>query len=145
MDKVKIDGDRILVYADRGCDVSLSKKEVGSSGGTSIGEVPGKVSSDLRITPEDVFSCTRGIETEVWRKTGAVHCSVLFSEGKCVVKSSDVGRHNTVDKVVGYAILNGIDLSRWCDWLHGKTTCRDGKKRCKRRNTGSNLTRCIDR
>jgi len=112
VDKVKIDGDRILVYSDRGCDVSLSKKEVGSSGGTSILLEQGKVTSDLRIAPEDVFSCTRGIETEVWRRTGAVHCSVLFSEGKCVVKSSDVGRHNTVDKVVGHAILNGIDLSR---------------------------------
>ena len=112
VDKVKIDGDRILVYSDRGCDVSLSKKEVGSSGGTSILLEQGKVTSDLRIAPEDVFSCTRGIETEVWRRTGAVHCSVLFSEGKCVVKSSDIGRHNTVDKVVGHAILNGVDLSR---------------------------------
>jgi FdhD protein len=112
VDKVKIDGDRILVYADCGCNVSRSKKEVGSSGGTSIYAVPGKVSSDIRITPEDVFSCTREIETEVWRKTGAVHCSVLFYEGNCVIKSSDVGRHNTVDKVVGYAILKGIDLSR---------------------------------
>jgi FdhD protein len=112
VDKVKLDGDRILVYADRGCDVSRSKKVIGSSGGTSILQEQGKVSSDIRITPEDVFSCTRGIETEVWRKTGAVHCSVLFSEGKCVVKSSDVGRHNTVDKVVGHAILNRIDLSR---------------------------------
>jgi FdhD protein len=112
VDKVKLDGDRILVYSDRGCDVSRSKKVMGSSGGTSILLEQGKVTSDLRIKPEDVFSCTRGIETEVWRRTGAVHCSVLFSEGQCVVKSSDVGRHNTVDKVVGHAILNGIDLSR---------------------------------
>jgi FdhD protein len=112
VDKVKLDGDRILVYSDRGCDISRSKKEVGSSGGMSILAEQRKVSSDIRITPEDVFSCTREIETELWRKTGAVHCSVLFSEGKCAVKSSDVGRHNTVDKVVGHAILNGIDLSR---------------------------------
>ena len=111
VDKVRLDGDRILVYSDTGCDISHAKKEVGSSGGTSILMEPAPVSSDLRISPEDVFSITREIETEVWRRTGAVHCSVLFSGGSCVVKSSDVGRHNTVDKVVGHAILNGIDLS----------------------------------
>lgn len=112
VDKVKLDGDRICVYSDFGCDVLRSKKEIGSSGGMSFLNVPGEISSDIRITAEDVFSCTREIETDIWRKTGAVHCSVLFSDGKCIVKSSDVGRHNTVDKVVGYAVLNGIDLSR---------------------------------
>jgi FdhD protein len=112
VDKVKLDGDRILVYSDRGCDIARPKKEVGSSGGMSILAEPRKVSSDICITKEDVFSCTRGIETELWQKTGGVHCSVLFHEGTCIVKSSDVGRHNTVDKVVGYAILNGVDLSR---------------------------------
>ena len=112
VDKVKLDGDRILVYSDIGCDVPTRKKEIGSSGATSIRQEPVLVSSDLRIRIEDVYSCTREIETELWRKTGAVHCSVLFSDGRCIVKSSDVGRHNTVDKVVGHAVLNGIDLSR---------------------------------
>jgi FdhD protein len=112
VDKVRLDGDNIRVYSDTGCDISHAKKEVGSSGGTSLLREPGVVSSDLRISPEDVFSITREIETEVWRRTAAVHCSVLFSGDSCVVKSSDVGRHNTVDKVVGHAILNGIDLSR---------------------------------
>ena len=111
VDKVKLEGDRIFVYADMGCDVSRSKQELGSSGGMSIQTKPRSVSSDLQITPEEVISWTREIETEVWRKTGAVHCSVLYCKGKCMVKSSDVGRHNTVDKVVGHAILNRIDLS----------------------------------
>ena len=112
VDKVKLEGDHILVYADTGCDVSRSKKELGSSGGMSFLKEPGVVSSDIQITTEDVISWTREIETEVWRKTGAVHCSVLLCEGRCIVKSSDVGRHNTVDKVVGHAILNRIDLSK---------------------------------
>jgi FdhD protein len=112
VDKVKLDGNRILVYADLGCDVSRAKKEFGSSGGTSIQKDPRTISSDIKITSEEVILWTREIETEVWRKTGAVHCSVLFCDGKCIVKSSDVGRHNTVDKVVGHAILNKIDLSR---------------------------------
>ena len=112
VDKVSLDGDNILVYSDTGCDVPRSKRGIGSSGGISILREPAPVSSDIRITPEDVFSITREIETEEWRKTGAVHCSVLFSGSRCVVKSSDVGRHNTVDKVVGHAILHEIDLSR---------------------------------
>jgi FdhD protein len=112
VDNVSLDGDNILVYSDSGCDAPRSKKVVGSSGGVSILREPLTVLSDFRITPEDVFSFTSEIETEEWRKTGAVHCSVLFSAGTCIVKSSDVGRHNTVDKVVGHAVLHGIDLSR---------------------------------
>lgn len=112
VDTVKLDGDRICVYSDLGCEISRSKNTIGSSGGMSIQNEPGIISSDICITAEDVVTFTREIETEIWRKTGAVHCSVLFNEKKCIVKSSDVGRHNTVDKVVGHAILNGIDLSR---------------------------------
>jgi FdhD protein len=69
------------------------------------------VSPNIRITPHEVFSITREIDTDEWLKTGAVHCSVLFSGSTCMEKSSDVGRHNTVDKIVGHAVLRGIDLS----------------------------------
>jgi FdhD protein len=58
-----------------------------------------------------VVAITRAIETELWRITGGVHCSVLWKGGQLLAKSSDVGRHNTVDKLVGYAVLNNIDLS----------------------------------
>ena len=112
VDKVSLEGDDILVYSDTGCDVPRSKRGIGSSGGISILREPAPVSSDIRITPEDVFSITREIGTEEWRKTGAVHCSVLFSDGVCIAISSDIGRHNTVDKVVGHATLHDIDLSR---------------------------------
>jgi FdhD protein len=88
------------------------KRETGSSGGLSFLSTPPKNISDIRITPDDVIAITKEIETEIWRKTGGVHCSVLFREGQLLAKSSDVGRHNTVDKLVGYAVLNGVDLSR---------------------------------
>ncbi|MCK9579277.1 MAG: formate dehydrogenase accessory sulfurtransferase FdhD [Methanoregula sp.] len=112
IDKVTVDGDRILAYSDTGCDLRWVKREVGSSGGTSfLSDLP-RVKSDIRITPDEVIAVTREIETELWRKTGGVHCSVLFCDGRLLAKSSDVGRHNTVDKLVGHAVLNGIDLSR---------------------------------
>nr|WP_319377643.1 formate dehydrogenase accessory sulfurtransferase FdhD [uncultured Methanoregula sp.] len=112
VDKVNLDGDRILVYSDTGCDLKWAKKETGSSGGQSFLSPARNVASDVRVSPDQVIAITREIETELWRKTGGVHCSVLYQDGRLLAKSSDVGRHNTVDKLVGYAALNGIDLSR---------------------------------
>ena len=111
VDRVIVEGDRILVYSGDGFDMTPLKREVGSSGGISIISHEPKVVSGIRISPDEVITITREIETELWRKTGGVHCSVLFKDGKLLAKSSDVGRHNTVDKLVGYAVLNGIDLS----------------------------------
>jgi FdhD protein len=112
VDKVLVEGDRILAYSDTGCDLRWMKREVGSSGGLSfLSELP-RVTSDIRLTFAEVTAVTREIETDLWRKTGGVHCSVLFRDGRLLAKSSDVGRHNTVDKMVGHAVLNNIDLSR---------------------------------
>ena len=112
VDKVTVDGDRILAYSDTGCDLKWAKREVGSSGGTSFLSAVPRVESGITLTPDQVIAVTAEIETELWRKTGGVHCSVLFRDGRLLAKSSDVGRHNTVDKLVGHAILTGIDLSR---------------------------------
>ena len=71
----------------------------------------GRSGSDTTISKEDVFDIMSTTTSETWKKTGGAHCSVLFSGKKLVAKSEDVGRHNTVDKVVGYAVLNNIDLS----------------------------------
>jgi FdhD protein len=112
VDKVNLDGDRILVYSDTGCDLKWVRQETGSSGGQSFLSPVRNVVSDIRVSPDQVIAITREIETELWKKTGGVHCSVLFQDGRLLAKSSDVGRHNTVDKIVGYAALNGVDLSR---------------------------------
>ncbi len=63
------------------------------------------------VTPQEVMAVRDGIESDTWMKTGGVHSAVLFTHGKPVVSVCDVGRHNTIDKVVGYAGLNGIDRS----------------------------------
>jgi len=106
---VTVSGEDICVTATVHGDL---EKEIATTGSVSVRRPLEKVSSSLRITKDEVFAITREIETEVWRKTGGVHCSVLFHEGKVVIKSSDVGRHNTVDKVIGHAVLQGLDLSR---------------------------------
>ncbi|MBP2133909.1 FdhD protein [Methanomicrobium sp. W14] len=90
-------------------DISGLQKDTGSSGGTEYISSPKKVSSGIKVCSEDIIHATKEIVSDVWKKTGGVHCSVLFRDGQTLCKMSDVGRHNTLDKIIGYAVLNGIE------------------------------------
>lgn len=85
--------------------------EMESSGGYRVLGEAKEVDSTITITADGVRAVTAAIESDVWRRTGGVHCSVLFCGGDLVTRACDLGRHNTVDKVVGYATLRGLDRS----------------------------------
>lgn len=109
VDEVEVRGHEIRVKAP---GARVREPVIGTSCGVSLAGPAGKVDSGLTLTPADVFRIAGEIETDEWRATGGLHCSVLFTDGRMVARSGDVGRHNTVDKVIGHAVLHGLDRSR---------------------------------
>jgi FdhD protein len=106
---VEVSGTEIWVQGE---NVERRALELRSSGGFGSSRPPRTVYSSLTITPEDIYDATRLIVSETWKKTGGVHCSVLLSPTGLIAEACDIGRHNTVDKVVGAAELAGVDRSR---------------------------------
>lgn len=66
---------------------------------------------DTRITPEQLAAQPDALRArqEAFERTGGLHAAGLFdaATGELLVVREDVGRHNAVDKVVGWAILEG--------------------------------------
>lgn len=72
----------------------------------------------LRIDPELLagFPDTLRRGQELFERTGGLHAAALFDgvTGDMLVLREDVGRHNAVDKVVGWALQNGRLPGRGC-------------------------------
>ena len=86
--------------------------EVTTRGNTKTGPKNKMVDSKLTVRKEDIFDCVRAIlKSEIFDETEAVHSAGLFRNGsEPVCIAEDLGRHNALDKVVGFGLLNGIDF-----------------------------------
>jgi FdhD protein len=48
--------------------------------------------------------------SHVFKDTGGVHNAALCTADELIVSRSDIGRHNALDKLYGYSLLNGIPV-----------------------------------
>ncbi len=71
-----------------------------------------QIRSRRKISQQLLFKAMNTLfETaRMYRETEGVHAAGLFTtDGDLICIVEDIGRHNTIDKVIGYALLNKID------------------------------------
>ncbi len=92
----------------------FSASSCGLCGKTSIDSVFQSfqpVSATWSIAPDLLFSLPDKLRAaqETFSKTGGLHASAIFDQdGNLVVLREDVGRHNALDKVLGWSLQQGL-------------------------------------
>ena len=100
----------------------LIEAEIGTSPGTvtsgcakGITLISGtevkEIEDDLKIGPDAVFELFKEFQkrSALYKKTGCVHSAALSDGKEIIAFAEDIGRHNAVDKIIGYCHLNNID------------------------------------
>lgn len=72
-----------------------------------------EIKSGIKLRKSDIFKAMTALfeKAELYCETEGVHAAGLFTpevNPVCIVE--DIGRHNALDKAIGYALLNGIDF-----------------------------------
>ncbi|MBN2397487.1 MAG: formate dehydrogenase accessory sulfurtransferase FdhD [Deltaproteobacteria bacterium] len=81
------------------------------TGGSGTGRGP--ITSDISISAKTAIALMEELLTssELHEMTHGTHCSALADTERIIVSRDDIGRHNTIDMLGGYALLGGIDCS----------------------------------
>ncbi|WP_434052191.1 MAG: formate dehydrogenase accessory sulfurtransferase FdhD [Roseibium sp.] len=113
------DLDVVVVRTERETDFEEKlKKKVRTSGcaqGTVFGDVmegfeTTSLPAEARLRTSWLYTLTKAINTtpSLYLEAGAIHGCVLCQEDRPLVYMEDVGRHNAVDKIAGWMMLNGV-------------------------------------
>ncbi len=85
----------------------------GCGGSTSLLDVARlpRISSDLKISRYDIQKGVKSVLTsDLHKLTGGVHIVGLLTKGRHICIAEDIGRHNALDRVIGYGLLNSVNF-----------------------------------
>ncbi|MEP2706041.1 MAG: formate dehydrogenase accessory sulfurtransferase FdhD [Roseibium sp.] len=108
------------------------KKKVRTSGcaqGTVFGDVMEgfdtiELPKNAALKTSWLYQLTKSINTtpSLYLEAGAIHGSILCQQDRPLVYMEDVGRHNAVDKIAGWMVLNNISADDKIFYTTGRLT-----------------------
>lgn len=79
----------------------------GCGSGASFSNEEPIVNSDLVATPQEILALMKQLHQQqrLFQQCGGIHCSALCNRKQILVSAEDIGRHNTLDKILGECLL----------------------------------------
>jgi FdhD protein len=122
----------VVVYTEHGTNFEekLKKKTLtsGCAQGTAFGDlmeaIEGAVLPQAELRTSWLYQMTQAINTapSLYLEAGAIHGCVLCEKGEPVCYMEDVGRHNAVDKIAGWAYRHNVDVADKIMYTTGRLT-----------------------
>ncbi len=96
----------------RSIEIKGNVAEISLPGIRDSSDLHGNIRSDFKVSSEDIFAGVNAIlKSKIYAETEAIHSAGLFREGAEVICiAEDFGRHNALDKVIGYALIHDVDF-----------------------------------
>ncbi len=117
IESIRLEQNRMSVITKNLFKVLGPKKTILSGCGGSVSfidtaKLP-KITSDYSVSAADIRTSAKAVlSSELHVKTGGIHIVALLDRDRVLFSSEDIGRHNALDRVIGYGLRNGISLPR---------------------------------
>ena len=127
-------GDEILVDIPAEGEVSLEGATItsGCVGGVTFDRAPGEKLTGNGVVIgidklRDIFHEFQK-KSDLYNQTGCIHSAAVSDGEYILVVAEDIGRHNAVDKVIGYCVLEQIPLTDKILFVSGRLSSEMASK-----------------
>jgi FdhD protein len=133
IESIKIEKNRISVITKNLFRATGPKKTIlsGCGGSTSYidPEKLPKIKSGFRMPVDLIRTLVNEVLTsDLHVRTGGIHLVGLAGADGLITRSEDIGRHNALDRVIGYGLRTGTDFSQTCVISSGRISSEMARK-----------------
>jgi FdhD protein len=116
IESIRIEKNRISVITKNLFKVLGPKKTILSGCGGSASYIDAeklpKIESDFSIRADEIGAAIgSALESDLHKATGGIHVVALAFQGGIFKIAEDIGRHNALDRVIGYGLTHKADFA----------------------------------